>query len=781
MELLAHSAKPERNIPVHTYKCHISEVIRLSGEKATRLLIYYKSELDDFLEVITAASCFHDLGKLDIKNQEVLFSGTARKLEVSHEDAGSALLKQLNRTESAFLVFCHHRGLVSLAVETSQKKNDYFRVIEWMRYTENNLMEYLRLHQEEIPNQFNKLSKQNFWSMQNNKPIGLTKRFAFSCLVDADHFDTARHYQKEYEVEQSETKWAERIQALDNYVKQKYDDSLKDQNSNFERNKLRNEIYNACKNADVNPPIRSCESPVGSGKTTAIMAHLLKVAKEKNLRHIFIVLPYTNIIKQSVEVYRKALVLLGENPEHIVAEHHHQVEFSHYESRHLTTLWQAPIIVTTAVQFFETMAHNKPANLRKFHELPGSAVFIDEAHAAIPSWLWPQSWKWMKELSDNWNCHFVLGSGSLAKFWTLPEFVQPPETVLDLIPQELAKRSEGFENKRIIPQTTETFQGIDVFLDFALSKNGPRLIILNTVQSAAVIADRLKKRKEKVIHLSTALAPIDRDKIIDTIKQKLKTVEVLKLRLAKIENSSGKGYFSRLLAAIIPLDKDRIVNELKYRIEEKEKWTLVATSCVEAGMDFSFQTAFRESCTTASLIQVGGRVNRNGEKENAELIDFQIQDAYINKHPAFIVTRKVLKKLFSQGLVNRENPSGLVTEAMRRELMSDDTEFLEKVKEIQKAESSMDYPKVAELCKVINQDTRLVIVYKEIVDRLKKGERLKSNEIMKHSVQIWAEKLKEMPVEEIQGQKEIYFWKGEYDSEFLGYMNGNLEKLYGVL
>ena len=93
MELLAHSAKPERNIPVHTYKCHISEVIRLSGEKATRLLIYYKSELDDFLEVITAASCFHDLGKLDIKNQEVLFSGTARKLEVSHEDAGSALLK----------------------------------------------------------------------------------------------------------------------------------------------------------------------------------------------------------------------------------------------------------------------------------------------------------------------------------------------------------------------------------------------------------------------------------------------------------------------------------------------------------------------------------------------------------------------------------------------------------------------------------------------------------------------------------------------------------------
>ncbi len=383
------------------------------------------------------------------------------------------------------------------------------------------------------------------------------------------------------------------------------------------------------------------------------------------------------------------------------------------------------------------MAHNKPANLRKFHELAGSAVFIDEAHAAIPSWLWPQSWKWIKELSNNWNCHFVLGSGSLAKFWTLSEFVQPLEIIQDLIPQELAKRSESFESKRIIPQTTETFPSIHDFLDFALSKNGPRLIILNTVQSAAVIADKLLGRHEKVIHLSTALAPIDRDKIVNKIKSKLNT----------------KG----------------------------DNWTLVATSCVEAGMDFSFQTAFRESCTTASLIQVGGRVNRNGEKENAQLYDFKIKDAYINQHPAFRVTSKVLKKLFSQGLVNSDNPSTLVTKAMKWELMQDDEEFLKRVKEIQKAEASMDYPKVAELCKVINQDTRLVIVNKKIVDRIKNGERLQSNEIMKYSVQIWAEKLKEMPVEEIQGQKELYFWKGEYDSEFLGYMKGNLEKLYGVL
>ena len=82
---------------------------------------------------------------------------------------------------------------------------------------------------------------------------------------------------------------------------------------------------------------------------------LAQAAIALRLRHIFVVLPYTNIVQQSVDVYRKALVLPGENPEKIVAAHHHQAEFKSADLRFLTTLWDAPIIVTTAVQFFETL------------------------------------------------------------------------------------------------------------------------------------------------------------------------------------------------------------------------------------------------------------------------------------------------------------------------------------------------------------------------------------------------------------------------------------------
>jgi len=125
--------------------------------------------------------------------------------------------------------------------------------------------------------------------------------------------------------------------------------------------------------------LRTCEAPVGTGKTTAVMAHLLRAAQERGLRHIFVVLPFTNIIRQAVKVYRNALVLDGENPEEVVAELHHLADFEAVETRHMAALWRAPIIVTTAVQFFETLAGNHPARLRKLHELPGSAVFVTKS------------------------------------------------------------------------------------------------------------------------------------------------------------------------------------------------------------------------------------------------------------------------------------------------------------------------------------------------------------------------------------------------------------------
>ena len=109
-----------------------------------------------------------------------------------------------------------------------------------------------------------------------------------------------------------------------------------------------------------------CDSPVGSGKTTAVMAHLLQQASQRNSHRIFVVLPYTSIIQQSVDIYRKALVLPEENPEEVVAELHSRADFQDFDTRYLTSSWRAPIIVTTAVAFFETLSSCQPSRFEDF-------------------------------------------------------------------------------------------------------------------------------------------------------------------------------------------------------------------------------------------------------------------------------------------------------------------------------------------------------------------------------------------------------------------------------
>ena len=189
-----------------------------------------------------------------------------------------------------------------------------------------------------------------------------------SCLADADHTDTATHYGQYPSVEKTILlRPAERLARLDRGIAE-----LQQNGSDNERNLLRNTMYYACRDVDIKSRISSCDRPVGSGKTTAVMAHLLAQAEKRGLRRIFVVLPFTNIIKQSVERYRDMLVLPGENAEEVVAELHHRADFESEDTRYLTALWRAPIIVTTAVAFFETLASNSTATLRRLHELPGS-------------------------------------------------------------------------------------------------------------------------------------------------------------------------------------------------------------------------------------------------------------------------------------------------------------------------------------------------------------------------------------------------------------------------
>ena len=667
-------------------------------------------------KTVNAGAFFHDLGKLDGGNQAVLMSSAKEKLPVNHVDAGTSHLLKLGRLESSVLAFSHHIGLPNFHEQLSNGEKA-FRDVRIFEKTNELLDQFIEQHKNILGDLYSSIE------LKNSKWTGLTRRIALSCLVDGDHTDTATHYGNEEELDPIKLQAKERLAALDNYVSK-----LKDTPETAKRNELRREIYQVCRDSEINSNMWACDSPVGTGKTTAIMAHLLKAADAKDLRHIFVVLPFTNIINQSVNVYRKALVLENENPEEIVAAHHHQADFESRQLRHLAQLWNAPITVTTAVQFFETLGSNKTGRLRKLHELPGSAILIDESHAAMPSKLWSQMWLWLKELAENWGCHIVFASGSLVRHWELDDFVDPPTKIPELVAEETRNKSLEFETNRVSYKIHQTHLNLYSLVNFVTSKPGPQLLILNSIQSAAVIADRIKKQngKNSVLHLSTAIAPIHRENIIRQIENRL-------------------------------ADKS------------DADWTLVATSCVEAGMNFSFKTAFRQRCGFVNLIQIAGRANRNNEYKNVDVWDFQVVDDLLPDNPMFQVSQEVLLSMFEHQKVDPIYS----TEAIRREIQRDSIK--EESDLLKDTETKMDYPLVAKLSRVINTDTKIVVIDPELVNLLEQNIPVSRLDITKKSVQIWAYKLEKLNLTKpIKNQDELLAWTGGYDAEFLGYMAGIL-------
>ncbi len=723
-ELLAHSAREGRGIPAQGFWAHIGGVERLATEAAERVAAYWSGEREKLVGEVRAAAVMHDCGKLWPESQRILRSSERERLGLDHADAGTAVLLEKGREIAAVLVKSHHAGLPSVPEErrrvTESPPIKPFRNREELERTERYSDAYQRTYEAQGVAVEAGGTSVGDWS-------GLANRIALSCLVDADHSDTARHYGEPAPGVGVEGRWAERLEALDRFVW-----GLQESGRGASRRRLRAAVYEACRDAGIEPRLRTCEAPVGAGKTTAVMAHLLRAAEKRGLRHIFVVLPFTNIIRQAVKVYRKALVLGGENPEEVVAELHHLADFEAIETRHMAGLWRAPVIVTTAVQFFETLAGNQPARLRKLHELPGSAVFVDEEHTAVPAWLWPQTWLWVKELCRDWGCQIVLGSGSLARFWRVPDLVDPPEEVPDLVPAEVTSSLLEAEAARVVVKRSDQALNAEELLRFVRSQPGPRLVIMNTVQNAAVVAEELRRAKDDVLHLSTALAPMHREKIIDRIYERLGD-------------------------------------------QQDRAWTLVATSCVEAGLDFSFRTAIRESRSVASAIQTGGRTNREGDWNACEVWDVRVSDGLFNYHPSFEGSRRVLAEMFKEGLLERLSPAEAVTEALRREVMR---EYPKEAEALKKKEGRRDFAYVAEKYRVIDSETKTVVVEEELKRKLEARERVGSREILVGSVQMWGRRIDQLAVEEYREFPGLYRWTAPYEEEFLGYMAGVLPLVY---
>jgi CRISPR-associated endonuclease/helicase Cas3 len=717
MTLLAHSAKLKQGIEPQCYACHVSGVCSRAMAAAYAAAHFSCVDADSLIHVVRSACEFHDLGKLDPDNQDVLAGKKKAKcLPIQHTDAGTAYLISENKAPAAALVHSHHIGLPDF-IEEENKGETFFRDGKISAYVDQSLASLLDKHRSN--NLVLPPIKVSDTSLCGDPSTFF--RVALSCLADGDHTDTAIHY-GEYPTDekQIDLRAADRLASLDQYVSGLV-------NEKDSRSHLRTKLYYACRNAKIETGIASCDSPVGTGKTTAVMAHLLSQADARGLRRIIVVLPFTNIITQSVEVYRKALVLPGENANEVVAELHHRADFQDMNSRKLTALWKAPIIVTTAVSFFETLSSNKPSTLRRLHNLPGSAVFIDESHAALPAKLLPLAWHWINGFAKEWGCYWVLASGSLNRFWQIAEFDNQTPKIPEVVGDDLRRDLSCYEVKRVNYKYREEVLDEESLAEFVHDLPGPRIIICNTVQSAAAAAKSYSQEygRPSVEHLSTALAPNDRKKALDNVKS----------RLADLGDTD---------------------------------WALFATSCVEAGVDLSFRTGVRELGSLVSLLQTAGRVNRQGIFANAEVWTIRLAEKGLFKiHPGLKDAAKVLKEY-----CDVQSPIGpdLCTEALKREVrLSGNITTL-----LKENEQKMRFPIVDKQFRVISSDTRLAVVENSLIQKIERHEKIDWMVLQHGSVQIWGYKLEALRIPEFDEFPGVYKWNLDYD-DFLGYMAGLLK------
>lgn len=735
MPYLARSASNDH--APQLYREHVLNVLD-RGRCFLRQALHYARGLNNplFIRIFELAAEYHDLGKLDNANQDTLAGNRkSAHLPLDHTDAGTAHLRMLGERRlsdtawlAAFLVYAHHRGLPDLSDVESQDQplrnlSPYKRgtVAEWVDKT---LPDLLSRHREALSATAGEVDS----PPMTHALTAADSRILFACLTHADHGDAA-HATGEEQPPSSpppELRPVERLEALTRYVNTLPKDG-------GDRTRLRANFFASCAGGASDASgdsIVICDAPVGTGKTTAVMAHLLRVAARQGLRRVFIILPFTNIITQSVSVYRKALTLDGENANDVVAEIHHRADFNDIRSRKLTALWDAPIVVTTAVAFFETLASARPSTLRRLQNLPGSAVFLDEAHAMLPVKLLPLAWRWMRYMAEVWSCYWALASGSLSRFWELEEFQNDREIqpLANMLPVPQQEELIDFEKQRVTHRFSGSPMTLDEFVAWTATLEGPVIVVLNTVHTAAAAARKAESvfGTGNVLHLSTSLAPKDREITLNLVKARL-------------------------------------------RYKGHSRWCLFATSCVEAGVDLSFRTGVRECASLLSLLQLSGRVNRNAEYDDADVwtISLNTDNKFVNKHPAFDCSSRILKEFFESG---KPISPVLCTDAMRRELRETSAEL----KYLLNKEGACAFETIECKFKVIPDDTLLAIVDKSLIKRIQKGKDTSWRDIQDNSVHIRKNIIARMAIPESRYYPGLFLWNAPYTA-FLGYMEGVLQ------
>ena len=501
------------------------------------------------------AGLSHDIGKYSKAFQDRLHGNPMR---VDHSTAGAVECWKLQQPFAAFAVAGHHGGLPNggSRMDPSDKNTLHGRLKkqrDGLLKPYNAWVQELTLPHAEIPDFLKQCNAEL-------EPVFFT-RMLYSCLVDADFLDTETFMsgkRRESSAESIDSLWDKLQKNLSGWFPPK-----------GELNTQRCKILSQCIQAGETqaPGLFTLTVPTGGGKTVASLSFALAHAKKHGLKRIIYVIPYTSIIEQTADKFR---TILGEEN---VLEHHSNISYDLQDEATPLTIqlanaaenWDMPVVVTTAVQFFESLYAYRSSQCRKLHNIAESVIVFDEAQMLPIPYLRPCVWA-ISQLVKNYKASALLCTATQPALDPLFHEFLPECTIREICPAS-SFTAEVFQ--RVTFQKT----GRLTWDELAARMNSCRqvLCIVNSRKSAQEVYQRLEG--DGTYHLSTLMYPAHRWQQLTEIRERLK-------------------------------------QNLPCRV--------VSTSLIEAGVDVDFRTVFREQAGLDSILQAAGRCNREGKRPAAE-------------------------------------------------------------------------------------------------------------------------------------------------------------------
>ncbi len=577
----------------HLLKEHLASVSSLAG----KYLAGWKGE-----EEAKLAGLLHDLGKYGDRFQNRLH-GQDKGLD--HWSQGAFLaIKKGGAIAAALAIQGHHIGLQSLQKEDLAKlKPESLAINHPQNLTlsefDIDLLEN-RLIQDGLS--FTKLTARLFAGplipSQARVDNMLDVRRLFSALVDADFIDTEAHFNGNEQgklqrkpglklnVPDENSLAKQALEKLRSHI----DNKASQPNPSAILNGIRQELMQSCLHqAQQKTGAFTLTAPTGSGKTLSMLTFALQHALEHKLERVIMVVPYLSIIEQTAKVYRDIFSDFGDD---FILEHHsmaglgaeqantdaegtQEQEQQIKRQRLLSENWDAPIIITTSVQFLESLFSNRPSSCRKIHRIANAVILFDEVQT-LPTQLAIPSLAAVSHIATHWNSSVVFSTATQPAFNHLHQEVikhcsggWEPDEIVDNHANMMDKlRRVNFTwlpNKLTWKGLAETF-----------SQHQQVLCIVNLKRHAQELWQTLDG-VDDLFHLSTNLCPLHRQKVLEKVRQRLK--DGLPCRL-------------------------------------------VATQCIEAGVDVDFPLVYRAFAPLDAIIQAAGRCNREGKPDKGQTFIF---------------------------------------------------------------------------------------------------------------------------------------------------------------